>query len=248
MGSLESRVVIITGAAGAIGRAAGKLFAERGAKLLLADRCENVPREHGEPFLGDLSRAADAEAMVAAAVRCFGRLDGLFNVAGISGRSLGDGPVHECTEKAWDSVMAANAKSVFLCCRAAIPEMERAGGGSIINLSSVLGLVGAAPHFSTHVYAASKAAIIGLTRAMASHYAPLKIRVNCICPGLIDTPMSERARHNPELLEWVAARQSLTGAPGRPEDVAAVAAFLASDDARFVTGAVIPVDGGWLAQ
>lgn len=247
-GALEGRVAIITGAAGGIGRAAAVAFAAAGARLLLADKSPDIPVDLGCAFQADLTQAQQAQAMVAEAVRRFGRLDVLFNVAGISGRALGDGPVDQCTEQAWDTVLAVNLKSVYLCCRFAIPEMERAGGGSVVNLSSVLGVVGAAPHFVTHAYAASKAAIIGLTRAMAAHYAPRRIRVNCICPGLLDTPMSARAKSDPELLGWVAARQSLTGALGRPEDVARAALFLASEDSGFITGAVLPVDGGWLAQ
>ncbi len=246
--ALEGRVAIITGAAGGIGRASAAAFAAAGARLLLADKVPDVPQQFGRSFTADLTSSEQARAMVAEAVRLFGRLDVLFNVAGISGRSLGDGPVDECAEAAWDTVMAMNLKSVYLSCRWAIPEMDRSGGGSIINLSSVLGVVGAAPHFATHAYAASKGAILGLTRAMASHYAPRRIRVNCICPGLIDTPMSARARSNAPVLEWVAARQSLTGAPGTPEDVARTALFLASQDSAFITGAAIPVDGGWLAQ
>ncbi len=248
-GALQGRVAIITGAAGGIGRAAAAAFAAAGAELLLVDQSEwNRAPESAAHLRADLTQPEQAQAMVAEAVRRFGRLDVLFNVAGISGRALGDGPVDQCTEQAWDTVLAVNLKSVYLCCRWAIPEMERGGGGSIINLSSVLGVVGAAPHFSTHAYAASKAAIIGLTRAMASHYAPKRIRVNCICAGLLETPMSARALADPALLGWVAARQSLTGKPGRPEDVARAALFLASEDSAFITGAVLPVDGGWLAQ
>ncbi len=253
-GALEGRVAIITGAAGGIGRAAAAAFAGAGARLLLVDIEELASGQAGMPapqaacFRADLTQSGQTQAMVAEAVRRFGRLDVLFNVAGISGRALGDGPVDQCTEEAWNVVLAVNLKSVYLCCRFAIPEMERAGGGSIINLSSVLGVVGAPPHFVTHAYAASKAAIIGLTRAMAAHYAPRRIRVNCICPGLLDTPMSARAKADPALLAWVAARQSLAGALGRPEDVACAALFLASDDSRFITGAVLPVDGGWLSQ
>jgi NAD(P)-dependent dehydrogenase (short-subunit alcohol dehydrogenase family) len=247
-GLLEGRVAVITGAAGGIGRAAAAAFAAAGAQLVLADKSEDIPREYGEPFIADVSDAAKAAAVITDAVRLFGRVDVLFNIAGISGRSLGDGPVHECTEAAWDTVLRVNLKSVYLCCRAAIPEMMKTGGGAIVNLSSVLGAAGAAPHFETHAYAASKAAIIGLTRAMASSYAPYRIRVNCICPGLVETAMSARARAKPDLMDWVARRQSLTGGPVTPDDVAGAAVFLASDQAAAITGAVLPVDGGWLSQ
>ncbi len=247
-GLLQGRVAVITGAAGGIGRAAAAAFAAAGAKLLLADKSADMPAEFGEPFVADVSDAAKAAAVIADAVRRFGRLDVLFNIAGISGRSLGDGPVHECTEAAWDAVLRVNLKSVYLCCRAAIPEMVKVGGGAIVNLSSVLGLTGAAPHFETHAYAASKAAIIGLTRAMASSYAAQRIRVNCICPGLVETAMSARARGKPDLMDWITHRQPLAGGPVAPEDVAAAAVFLASDQAAAITGVVLPVDGGWLSQ
>jgi meso-butanediol dehydrogenase / (S,S)-butanediol dehydrogenase / diacetyl reductase len=181
---------------------------------------------------------------VAAAEERLGRLDVVFNGAGISGRALGDGPVETCTEEAWDAVLDANLKSVFLCSKFAIPALRRAGGGAIVNLSSVLGLVGS-ELFDTHAYAASKGAIVTLTRAMAAAYARERIRVNAICPGLIDTPMSERARSDAETMARLRELQPLTGEPGHAEDVAGAAVYLAS--APFVTGAVLTVDGGWTA-
>jgi NAD(P)-dependent dehydrogenase (short-subunit alcohol dehydrogenase family) len=142
-------------------------------------------------------------------------------------------------------VLDANLKSVFLCSKHAIPALRRSGGGAVVNLSSVVGLVGS-DLFDTHAYAASKGAIVTLTRAMAVAYAADGIRVNAICPGLIDTPMSERARSDPETMARLHELQPLTREPGRPEDVAGAAVYLAS--ARFVTGAVLTVDGGWTAQ
>jgi meso-butanediol dehydrogenase/(S,S)-butanediol dehydrogenase/diacetyl reductase len=179
--------------------------------------------------------------------RRFGRLDGLVNVVGASGRRVGDGPVDVCTEEGWDWVLNVNLRSTFLCCKHAIPLFRRTGGGSIVNLGSVLGLVG---HelFDTHAYAASKGAVLALSRAMAVKYAPERIRVNVVCPGLIRTPMSRRAQENAEVLAALAELQPLTGAMGEPEDVADAALYLLSDAARFVTGVVLPVDGGWTAR
>jgi meso-butanediol dehydrogenase / (S,S)-butanediol dehydrogenase / diacetyl reductase len=235
---LEGKAALVTGAAGGIGGAVARAFAGAGAYVLGVDRVDIE-------FVFDLSRADEAERAVATAEERLGRLDILFNGAGISGRELGDGPVDSCTEEAWNAVLDANVKSVFLCSKYAIPALRRSGGGAVINLSSVLGLVGS-ELFDTHAYAASKGALVALTRAMAVAYAPEGIRVNAICPGLIDTPMSERARGDPGTMARLRELQPLTGEPGRPEDVAGAAVYLAS--APFVTGAVLTVDGGWTAQ
>jgi NAD(P)-dependent dehydrogenase (short-subunit alcohol dehydrogenase family) len=235
---LEGKAALVTGAAGGIGGAVVRAFADAGAEVLGIDRA-------GADHECDVTRADEVERAVASAEEHFGRLDVVFNGAGISGRSLGDGPVDVCTEEAWDAVLTANLKSVFLCSKYAIPALRRAGGGAIVNLGSVVGLVGS-KIFDTHAYAASKGAIVALTRATAIAYARDGIRCNAICPGVIDTPMSERARSDPEVMRRLADLQPLTGAPGQPEDVAGAAVYLAS--APFVTGAVLTVDGGWTAQ
>jgi len=240
--ALEGKAALVTGAAGGIGSGVVRAFAAAGARVLAVDR---VDAQGEETYVGDLTRADEAEGAVAAALERFGRLDVLFNGAGISGRSLGDGPVDSCTDEAWDAVLETNLKSVFLCSKHAIPALRRAGGGAIVNLSSVLGLVGS-EDFATHAYAASKGAIVALTRAMAIAYAPEGIRCNVVCPGLVDTPMSERARNDPQIQARLGELQPLTGEPGRPEDVAGAALYLAT--APFVTGAVLTVDGGWTAR
>ena len=238
---LEGKAALVTGAAGGIGGAVARAFADARTRVFCVDRVERDDVD----FIGDLSRADGAERAVATAEERLGRLDIVFNGAGISGRELGDGPVDVCTEEAWNAVLDANLKSVFLCSKYAIPALRRSGGGAIVNLSSVLGLVGS-DLFPTHAYAASKGAIVALTRAMAVAYAADGIRVNAICPGLIDTPMSERARGDAETMARLRELQPLTGEPGRPEDVAGAAVYLAS--APFVTGAVLTVDGGWTAR
>jgi meso-butanediol dehydrogenase / (S,S)-butanediol dehydrogenase / diacetyl reductase len=238
---LEGKAALVTGAAGGIGGAVARAFADARTRVFCVDRVERDDVD----FIGDLSRADGAERAVATAEERLGRLDIVFNGAGISGRELGDGPVDVCTEEAWNAVLDANLKSVFLCSKYAIPALRRSGGGAIVNLSSVLGLVGS-DLFPTHAYAASKGAIVALTRAMAVAYAADGIRVNAICPGLIDTPMSERARGDAETMARLRELQPLTGEPGRPEDVAGAAVYLAS--APFVTGAILTVDGGWTAR
>jgi meso-butanediol dehydrogenase / (S,S)-butanediol dehydrogenase / diacetyl reductase len=175
-----------------------------------------------------------------------GRLDVLVCAHGISGRRLGDGPVETCPEEAWDAVLEANLRSVFLYCKRAIPLLRAAGGGAIVAVSSVLGLVGGDEDFATHAYAASKAGVIGLTRAMAVTYAKEGIRCNAVCPGLIETPMSRRAQEDAGIRARLTELQPLTGDFGRPEDVAQAVLYLAT--APFVTAAVLPVDGGWTAR
>jgi NAD(P)-dependent dehydrogenase (short-subunit alcohol dehydrogenase family) len=240
--ALDGKTALVTGAAGAIGTAVSQAFADAGAQVVAVDRVEPAV---GDPLVADLTQPRLVERAFATALERHGRLDLVFNGAGISGRSLGDGPVETCSLDAWDAVLDANLKTVFLCCKHAIPALRRSGGGAIVNLGSVLGLVGA-EEFQTHAYAASKGGIVALTRAVAIAYARDRIRCNVICPGLIDTPMSARARNDPRVRERLPELQPLTRAPGSPDDVAQAALYLAT--APFVTGAVLPVDGGWTAQ
>jgi meso-butanediol dehydrogenase / (S,S)-butanediol dehydrogenase / diacetyl reductase len=174
------------------------------------------------------------------------RLDALVCTHGISGRSLGDGPVDACTEEAWDAVLDANLKSVFLYAKRALGPLRANGGGAIVALSSALGLVGGDADFATHAYSASKAGVVGLIRAMAVTYAPDRIRCSVVAPGLIATPMSQRAQDDPRIRARLAELQPLTGEFGTPADVAAACLYLAT--APFITGAVLTVDGGWTAR
>jgi len=175
-----------------------------------------------------------------------GRLDVLYHVAGISGRQWGDGPLHECTEEGWQATLDANLKSTFLTNRAAVRHfLEKQQSGVILNMASVLAFSPSPQHFDTYAYTATKGAIISMSRLAASRYAPNGIRVNVIAPGLIDTPMATRAAGDAQILNYLRTKQPLAGGPGRPEDCSDAAVFLCSDEAAFITGAVLPVDGGW---
>jgi meso-butanediol dehydrogenase / (S,S)-butanediol dehydrogenase / diacetyl reductase len=217
-------VAVVTGSRGGIGSAAVRAFEEAGFEV--------VGLEAGDDAVAAFAR--------------LDRLDALFAAHGMSGRSLGDGPVDRCTDEGWAAVLEGNLTSVFRYARLAVPVLCRSGGGAIVTLSSALGLVGGDDDFATHAYAASKAGLIGLTRAMAVTYAKDGIRCNVVCPGLIDTPMSRRVQDDPRILARLLELQPLTGDLGRPEDVAAAAVYLAT--APFVTGAVLTVDGGWTAR
>jgi NAD(P)-dependent dehydrogenase (short-subunit alcohol dehydrogenase family) len=243
------KVVIVTGASG-IGAATARLAASRGARVMVAgldeEECRALAAETGgEWSAGDLSRECAARELAGRCMERFGRIDALFNVAGISGRRYGDGPIHECTEEGWDPTFASNVKTMFLASRAVLPHMIERRAGAILNMASVVAISPEPLHFATHAYAAGKGAAIALTLAMAAYYAPQGIRVNAIAPGLVRTPMSRRAQGDPELLHYMKTKQPLAGGLIEPEDVAHAAVFLLSDDARHITGQVIPVDAGW---
>jgi len=254
---LRGKVCLISGAASGIARATALRFAQEGARLALVDlNAEGLNEIHREAaaqgvqvetFAGDISGEAVVRAAVGYFIEKYGRLDCVFNAVGISGRRFGDGPAHEATLDGWNTVMSINATSMFLMCKYTIPHLLETQG-AIVNLSSVLGIVGGGMDFSTVAYAASKGAIISMSRSMAAYYAPQGLRVNVVAPGLIATAMSKRAQTDAHILESIKTRQPLTGALGEPEDIAAAVAYLASEDARFVTGAVLTVDGGWTMQ
>jgi NAD(P)-dependent dehydrogenase (short-subunit alcohol dehydrogenase family) len=213
-------VAVVTGSRGGIGSATVRAFREAGFDVHGVDVDDRFPAVE--------------------------RVEALVCAHGISGRRLGDGPVDTCTEEAWDAVLDANLRSVFLYAKRAIPLLRANGGGAIVTISSALGLVGGDRDFATHAYAASKAGLIGLTRAMAVTYAPDGIRCNTVAPGLIATPMSARAQADSGIRARLSDLQPLTGDFGAPEDVARACLYLAT--APFVTGAVLSVDGGWTAQ
>ena len=246
------KAALVTGGASGIGRAAALSFAHGGARVVVADVDQAggeetvclVKAEGGEAVFvkTDVRAAVDVEAMVAATLQSFGRLDIAFNNAGV----LGSGSAMiDFTEDDWDDVMGINLKGVWLCMKHEIPAMIQAGGGAIVNTSSIAGLVG-----SQHspAYAASKHGVVGLTKTAALQYAPHGIRVNCVCPAAVYSPMLETlVTRNPQVGDRLLASQP-NGRFASPEEVAAVVTWLCSDAASFVTGAALPVDGGYTAQ
>jgi len=252
-GALDGKVALITGGASGIGRATALLFAREGAAVAVVDVNEHegqtvvqtIIEEGGQAIFlrGDVTRAADCQLAVQQTVEQLGRLDILFNNAGIIRRAS----VVETNEEEWDLVMATNVKSVFLLSKYAIPIMAKAGGGVIINNASAWGLVGGRNAAS---YCASKGAVVLLTKAMALDHGAQNIRVNCICPGDTDTPMlrNEAKQLGKSERQFLAeATQRPLQRVGRPEEIAQAALYLASDASSFVTGTALVIDGGGLA-
>jgi NAD(P)-dependent dehydrogenase (short-subunit alcohol dehydrogenase family) len=252
---LDGKVLIITGSTG-IAAAAARLAAAQGAKLVIATGDEvsgfELAADTGaECWAGDLGRRDSAASILAQCLSKFGRVDALFNVAGMSGRRFGDGPVHEIEDAGWEMALSHNLTLTFRMCRAVVGRMlQQAAGedgarGAIVNLGSVLVEAPEPRHFATHAYAAAKGGIEALSRSMAACYAPQGIRVNVVAPGMARTPVAERSQANPELQEFVRRKQPLTAGIMDVEDVARAALYLLGRDARAVTGQTLTVDGGW---
>jgi NAD(P)-dependent dehydrogenase (short-subunit alcohol dehydrogenase family) len=248
---LENKVTLVTGAGGGIGRATALVLAREGAKILVSDISTRRGEEtvalvrqiggEAEFFKADVSRASDAEALIAAAVRKWGRLDGAHNNAGISGQLA---LTADDTEENWDRTLGVDLKGVWLCMKFEIRQMLKQGSGAIVNTASTAGLL-AQPRMGA--YAAAKHGVIGITQTAAVEYADKNIRVNAVCPGLTATP---------PIIEWMKDEQVRAnllavepiGRAGRPEEIGNAVAWLFSDAASFVTGASIPVDGGLSAR
>ena len=251
---LDQRIAVITGAGSGIGQAMALLFAREGARILAADvngaaaeeTAARVAAEGGtcESMAVDVTQPEQVRSMIDRANEVYGRIDILCNNAGIGSTT----DVIDCEPDDWDRVMTVNVKSVYLGCKYAIPRMIEQGGGVIVNTASVAGMVGIVKRAS---YSASKGAVIALTRQVAIDFVEQGIRVNCLCPGTVDSPWVGRLLGQAE--DPAAARQALVarqpmGRLGTPEEVAAAALYLASDDAAFITGTGLVIDGGMTAR
>ena len=248
--ALENKVALITGGTTGIGRDTAVLFAKEGAKVVFTGRREKEGNEtlalvraaggDGVFLKSDVSKAADVQSIVQKTVEKYGRLDAAFNNAGVEGAFV---PLVDQTEENWDYVHNINLKGLWLCLKYEILQMQKQGsGGAIVNMSSVAGLMGFA---GSSVYGASKHGVIGLTKVAALEYAKAKIRVNAVCPAVIETPMADRAFGDPEASKRVLAMHPL-GRFGKPPEVAEAVLWLCSDKSSFTTGQYIAIDGGLL--
>jgi len=246
----KGKVAIVTGGTSGIGKATAIAFAEKGATVVIVDWIENeetlnlIKASGGEAIFVkcDVSKAIEVKAMVDKTIAAFGRIDYAFNNAGIEGTNA---KTADCTEENWDKTIGVNLKGIWLCMKYEIPEMLKKGKGVIVNCSSVAGLIG---FQGLPAYVASKHGVIGLTKTAALECAKLGIRVNAVCPGVIQTPMIDRLTgKKKEAVEQFTGLEPI-GRFGKPEEIANAVIWLCSDEASFVTGIAMPVDGGFVAQ
>lgn len=246
----KDKVIVITGSTFGIGKSTAVAFAKRGAKVVLSDWFEDEETEKIIKGIGgdaifvkcDVSNEAEVKNLVARAISHYGRLDFAFNNAGIEGTPA---PVTDCTTDNWNNTININLKGVWFCMKYQIPEMLKVGGGSVVNNASIAGLVGFG---GVPAYVASKHGVVGLTKNAALDYAKQNIRVNAVCPGVIQTPMIDRfTGKDPKTLEQLVAAKPM-GRVGQPEEIAEAVVFLCSNAASFITGQAIAIDGGWTVQ
>ena len=251
---LDGKSLVIIGGTTGLGFSAARAFVGAGARVVVVGRnsanCEVAQRELGkeaQALVGDASDPKTAARAIAAAAAAFGGFHGIYHVAGGSGRQFGDGPLHELTDEGWEATLDLNLTSVMLSNRAAVRQFLAQGtGGTILNMGSVLGAHPSPRYFATHAYATAKAAIVGLTRAIASFYAAHNIRANVVAPALVETPMAARAAADEKIRSFIKTKQPLeTGRIGAAADLDAAAVYFMSDGSKFCTGQVLGVDGGW---
>ena len=251
---LKNKNIVIIGGTTGLGLSAAKAFSEKGANLVCVGRNEESVAEakkhlgsNAITIAGDAVTASTAAEAINTCIERFGSFNGLYHVAGGSGRKMGDGPLHELTLEGWNSTMELNLTSLMLSNQAAVKKfLEQKRGGTILNMSSVLGYSPSPQFFSTHAYAAAKSAIIGFSKSIAAYYAKDNISVNVIAPALVETPMAQRAAKDEAILSFIKTKQPLDGGRiGKPEDLDGLAIYFMSDLSKFTTGQVVAVDGGW---
>jgi len=251
---LSHKYIVIIGGTTGIGLAAAQAFTDAGAKLIVvgkdeagADQARKVLGRNAMVIVGDAREANTSKYAISTCIKNWGAFNGLYHVAGGSGRKMGDGPLHELTQEGWEYTMNLNLTSIMLSNQAAIQTfMEQNQGGSILNIGSVLGYSPSPTYFTTHAYTAAKSALIGFTQSIAAYYSFYNIRVNLLVPGLVHTPMSQRAANDEDIMSFIKTKQPLDGGRiGSPEDLTGLACYFMSDLSRFTTGQIIAVDGGW---
>jgi NAD(P)-dependent dehydrogenase (short-subunit alcohol dehydrogenase family) len=251
---LENKNIVIIGGTTGLGLSAAKAFVVNGANVIVVGRnddsvtqAKNSLGNNAAAISGDATHPDTAINAIDLCIQKFGRFDGLYHVAGGSGRKMGDGPLHELTLDGWNKTMELNLTSLMLSNQAAIKKfLETKKAGTILNMGSVLGYSPSPQFFSTHAYAAAKAAIIGFTKSIAAYYAKNNIRINVIAPALVETPMAQRAANDEVILNFIKTKQPLDGGRiGQPEDLDGLAIYFMSEQSKFTTGQVIAVDGGW---
>ena len=251
---LKNKNIVIIGGTTGLGLSAAKAFVANGANVVVVGRSEESVTEakkilgnNAIVISGDATNPDTAINAINTCVEKFKTFDGLYHVAGGSGRKMGDGPLHELTLEGWNKTMELNLTSLMLSNQAAVKGfLQTKSAGTILNMGSVLGYSPSPQFFSTHAYAAAKSAIIGFTKSIAAYYAKNNIRINIIAPALVQTPMAQRAANDEEILHFIKTKQPLDGGRiGQPEDLDGLAIYFMSDQSMFTTGQVIAVDGGW---
>lgn len=252
-GWLQNKSIVVIGGTTGIGLSAAEAFIREGANVLAIGRnpesAGNAAKKVKDAIVktGDATVPGIADKAISDCVAAFGSFDGLYHVAGGSGRRFGDGPLHELTKEGWDYTLSLNLGSLMLSNQAAVKAfLSMNKPGTILNMGSVLGYSPSPKYFVTHAYAAAKSAAIGFTKSLAAYYASYDIRINLLAPGLVETPMAQRAANDETILSFIKTKQPLMGGRiGTPTDLDGAAVYFMSDYSRFTTGQILSVDGGW---
>lgn len=251
---LDTKKIVIVGGTTGMGLSAALAFVREGAQVVVVGRnpescaiAEQQLNGNGLAMSGDAASPQTASKAIALCQQIFGGFDGLYHVAGGSGRRFGDGPLHDITLEGWNYTVDLNLTSLMLSNQAAVRAFrEQQSGGTILNMGSVLGSRPSPTYFATHAYAAVKSAVIGFSKSIAAYYASDNIRVNVLAPALVETPMAQRATQDDTIMAFTKTKQPLDGGRiGKPNDLDGAAVYFMSDQSAFTTGQVLTIDGGW---
>jgi len=252
--NFKNKTYIIVGGTSGLGLVSVKALLEKGANVIAIgnnkEKCNQIEKELLGNIIvlqGDAVEPKTIQNAITTSKNNFGKIHGLFHVAGGSGRRFGDGPLHKMSDEGWDKTMDLNMKSIMISNRAIINYfLDEKISGVILNMGSVLGYSPSPKYFVTHAYSAAKSALIGFTKSIAAYYAESNIRVNVVAPSLFITPMAERAAEDDEIMGFIKTKQPLDGGrPGYPEDIVSAVLMFLDDDSKFITGQVLAIDGGW---